>query len=320
MLVLALVCALPAVSAAQDSGTAGTTTTTTTTPSDTGTPPSESPSSPSSGGEQSDATSAGAAAGTPPEAAKPTSEAATDDRRVEPADAPAGGASVGAHKSASTTVTMGDFFFRPATVTVSVGDIVTWRNEGHEPHTATADDGSFDTGTVPAGGRASHLFTQTGTFSYVCTIHPNMTGTVRVVGSGGGGSSSGSSSSSGSGPTEAQAVKSPNAAGDADTLPMTGMPVVPLTIAGLALLGTGLILRRFARRPTTGRHLPVSSLGSGPSGAQAIDSPDVAGDTTTLATGMAVGALALGLVLLGSALVVRRSARMTARGHQPPFS
>jgi len=149
---------------------------------------------------------------------------------------------------------MGDFFFSPASVTIAVGDTISWHNSGQAPHTATADDGSFDTGTVNAGGSASHTFNSAGTFSYICTIHPNMKGTVRVLassGSGGSGRGSGSSSSGSSG-SEASAVASPGAAGDANTLPMTGMAVGGLALVGFALLGSGMLARRAARRSGRG--------------------------------------------------------------------
>ena len=155
-----------------------------------------------------------------------------------------------AHASASATVTMGDFFFSPSSVTVAVGDAVTWRNTGQAPHNATADDGSFKTPTLNNGQSASHTFTQAGTFSYICTIHPNMKGTVRVLSSstGGGGAGNASSSSSGSAGSEASAVGSPNAAGDANTLPMTGMAAGALALVGLAMLGCGLLVRFWGRR------------------------------------------------------------------------
>jgi hypothetical protein len=147
---------------------------------------------------------------------------------------------------------MGDFFFSPSSVTVAVGDTVTWRNNGDAPHNATADDGSFRTPDLNKGQSASHQFTSAGTFSYICTIHPNMHGTVRVLSSssgGGGGTGSGSgSSSSGSGTSEASAVASPNAAGDSSTLPMTGMAAGALALVGLALLASGLLMRGAVRR------------------------------------------------------------------------
>ena len=243
-LVLAAVCAVPAISAAQDADTTTDATTTTTPaptppPSDQGTGQAE-PQSPQ-------APSTGPAAGTPHEAANNSVETTTDLRRAAPADGPGGGA----HAAASASVTMGDFFFSPASVTVAVGDTVSWRNTGEAPHNATADDGSFSTPDLNKGQSASHTFSQAGTFSYICTIHPNMKGTVRVLsassGSGGGGGGAGSSAA-GSETSEASAVASPDAAGDSNTLPMTGMAAGALALVGLALLALGLLLHGAVRR------------------------------------------------------------------------
>jgi LPXTG-motif cell wall-anchored protein len=148
---------------------------------------------------------------------------------------------------------MADFFFSPAAVSVAVGDTVTWRNTGQAPHNAVADDGSFKTPDLNSGQSASHRFTAAGTFSYICTIHPQMKGTVRVLssdgaGGGGGGGGSAGASASGSGTSEASAVASPDAAGDANTLPATGMAAGALALVGLALLGSGLLVRHSARR------------------------------------------------------------------------
>ncbi len=130
-------------------------------------------------------------------------------------------------------------------MTIAVGDTVTWHNTGQAPHNATGNNGSFSTGTINPGGSASHTFNSAGTFSYICTIHPNMTGTVRVLSSSsGGGGGGGGASSSGSGTSESSAVASPDAAGTSTTLPMTGMAVGALALVGLALLGSGLLVRR----------------------------------------------------------------------------
>jgi LPXTG-motif cell wall-anchored protein len=139
---------------------------------------------------------------------------------------------------------MGDFFFSAASVTIDVGDTVTWHNSGQAPHTATASDGSFDTGTINSGGSGSHTFNSAGTFSYICTIHPNMHGTVRVLSSSGSGGSGGGASSTSSGTSESSAVASPDAAGTSTTLPMTGMAVGALALIGAALLASGLLVRR----------------------------------------------------------------------------
>jgi plastocyanin len=74
-----------------------------------------------------------------------------------------------------------EFVYGPDPVTVQVGGKVTWQNEDTAPHTATADDGSFDTGTIERGKIKSETFKQAGTFTYFCQIHPTMHGTVEVV-------------------------------------------------------------------------------------------------------------------------------------------
>jgi plastocyanin len=251
MLVLVAVCAVPAISAAQDAGT--TTSSTTTTP--TTTDPAPVTTTP-------DATSAGAAAGTPSEAANSPKETTPQLGRGSPADAPAGGAasdsSPVAKKSSSASVSMVNFTFSPSSVTVNVGDTVTWSNKDDAPHNATADDGSFSTPNINKGQSASHRFTQAGSFSYICTIHPNMHGTVRVLSSssGGGGGSAGSSSS-GSSQSESSAVASPDAAGDANTLPMTGLAAGALALVGLAMLSSGLLVRAWHRRVGRERQLTL---------------------------------------------------------------
>ena len=53
---------------------------------------------------------------------------------------------------------MGDLFFSPTSVTIAVGDTVTWHNTGQAPHNATADDGSFKTPDLNNGQSASHTF------------------------------------------------------------------------------------------------------------------------------------------------------------------
>ena len=64
---------------------------------------------------------------------------------------------------------------------IQVGGKVTWINQDSAPHTATADDGSFDTGTLAEGKLKSETFRQPGTYTYICQIHPTMHGTLEVV-------------------------------------------------------------------------------------------------------------------------------------------
>lgn len=82
---------------------------------------------------------------------------------------------------ADRTVAMSGAQFVPASVTVNVGDTVTWRNDDGIAHSARADNGSFDTGIFSSGSR-SHAFTQAGSFGYFCAVHPStMRGTVTVA-------------------------------------------------------------------------------------------------------------------------------------------
>lgn len=76
-----------------------------------------------------------------------------------------------------------DFTYEPDPVTVAVGGKVTWLNQDSAPHTATAEDDSFDTGTLDEGKIGSATFKQPGSVAYICSIHPTMKGTVKVVGS-----------------------------------------------------------------------------------------------------------------------------------------
>jgi len=83
--------------------------------------------------------------------------------------------------AATVTIEISDFAFQPATITVRVGDTVTWTNLDSAAHTAT-DTGSgalFD-GEMATGESFSYTFTAVGTFHYICTFHPEMKGTVIV--------------------------------------------------------------------------------------------------------------------------------------------
>jgi plastocyanin len=72
--------------------------------------------------------------------------------------------------------------FAPATVTVAVGGTVTWTNDDGSKHTVTADNATFDSGTLNAGATFAHTFTAAGTYAYGCDFHGNMRGTVIVTG------------------------------------------------------------------------------------------------------------------------------------------
>jgi plastocyanin len=81
----------------------------------------------------------------------------------------------------SEKVEIVEFAYQPDPVVVQTGGKVIWQNQDTAPHTATADDGSFDTGTIEKGKIGSETFKEAGTFTYFCEIHPTMHGTVEVV-------------------------------------------------------------------------------------------------------------------------------------------
>lgn len=104
-------------------------------------------------------------------------QTATDTTSEPSGNAPApSGEAVRAEK-----VEIVDFAYDPDPVTIQVGGKVIWLNQDSAPHTATAEDGSFDTGTLEEGKLKSETFKQAGTYPYVCEIHPSMHGTVEVV-------------------------------------------------------------------------------------------------------------------------------------------
>jgi len=81
----------------------------------------------------------------------------------------------------SAKVEIVDFAYNPDPIQVETGGKVIWQNMDSAPHTATADDGSFDTGTLDEGKLKSETFKEPGTYTYFCAIHPTMHGTVEVI-------------------------------------------------------------------------------------------------------------------------------------------
>jgi plastocyanin len=111
---------------------------------------------------------------TTPPASEETTEGAQGDT-TESEAAPSGEA------AKSEKVDIVEFTYQPDPVVVQTGGKVIWQNQDAAPHTATADDGSFDTGTIEKGKIGSETFKEAGTFTYFCEIHPTMHGTVEVV-------------------------------------------------------------------------------------------------------------------------------------------
>jgi plastocyanin len=151
-------------------------------------------------------------------------------------------ATLRARAATDPAVQIADFAFAPGSTTVRVGDTITWTNRGPSGHSATARDGSFDTGILSKGQSASHTFTQAGTFAYFCKIHPFMHGTIVVL----------AASPVPASPAPIPAVPSssppttPSLGGSTDqpSLPMTGFDLAGVLLAGVAVGGVGAVLRR----------------------------------------------------------------------------
>lgn len=77
-------------------------------------------------------------------------------------------------------IAISNFTFSPASLTVKVGDSVTWTNQDSMGHSVTADDSSFDTGVFTNGESKTVTFSKAGTYTYHCSVHPNMHGTIVV--------------------------------------------------------------------------------------------------------------------------------------------
>lgn len=82
--------------------------------------------------------------------------------------------------ASGNTVTLANFAFSPATLTVEVGTMVTWTNNDSTTHTVTSGTGVFESGNLALNATYTYVFAETGTFSYYCSIHPSMKGTVIV--------------------------------------------------------------------------------------------------------------------------------------------
>jgi amicyanin len=134
-------------------------------------------------------------------------------------------------RAATHQVDIVDFAFSPAELTITVGDTVTWTNRDQMIHTATSVNGAFDSGDLDVGESYSLTFTAPGTYDYLCTPHPSMTGRIVVV--------------------AAAATPAPSSG----EIPNVAMPLTPgsgplLVIMGLiAIAAAGGVAIRLARVP-----------------------------------------------------------------------
>jgi plastocyanin len=131
--------------------------------------------------------------------------------------------------AAGGSVDIKGFAFSPKTIHVPVGASITWTNDDAIGHTATADDGSFDTHRIGSSKSATVTFAAAGTFAYHCSIHPSMTGRV-VVGS-----------------ASTRPTTPDTSAAPAPGRGTSGPPGGTFVLIGAALVGGALARRRFGR-------------------------------------------------------------------------
>ncbi|MEX0784476.1 MAG: cupredoxin family copper-binding protein [Dehalococcoidia bacterium] len=132
-------------------------------------------------------------------------------------------------RAVDQSVNISGLAFAPASVSVNVGDTVTWtNNDAGIPHTVTADGGAFDSGNMTTGQSFAQTFSAAGTFAYHCNVHPTMTGTVVVAAASGGATTT---PSSGSTPAPG-ATTAPPAVGTGLAPGSDGNGSLPLAILG----------------------------------------------------------------------------------------
>jgi len=89
-------------------------------------------------------------------------------------------ASAIAPPAGGSEIEINNFSFAPSTVTVPIGTQVTWTNKDEIGHNVVSADKSIKSKVLDTNDKFTFIFTKPGTYSYICTIHPRMKGTVVV--------------------------------------------------------------------------------------------------------------------------------------------
>ena len=145
--------------------------------------------------------------------------------------------------------------FSSASLTIAVGDTVTWRNADDRPHTVTSNDGAFDSGNLDEGQGFSFTFSEPGTYTYRCDYHSEMQATIVVeaesaVAPASGGSTARGTDAPASGEDGATAAAASHAPGHEAGQPDTALQA-PVSLAWIAplLIGLGLVAFAFGLVP-----------------------------------------------------------------------
>jgi len=84
--------------------------------------------------------------------------------------------------SSDATISIREFMFSPMSMTITAGTTVHWKNLDPEPHTVRDVDANFRSDPLDQNDSFAHKFDKPRTYRYVCSIHPQMLGTIVVKG------------------------------------------------------------------------------------------------------------------------------------------
>ncbi len=113
----------------------------------------------------------------PPTVKNPGQPVAEDESGQSAEDTASGGAPA----QGTVEIIMKDFQFEPSTAKVKVGQEVSWRNEDTAKHDAFSEEHGLDTKDIGEGGTVEFTPEKAGTIEYICSIHPQMKGTLEVA-------------------------------------------------------------------------------------------------------------------------------------------
>jgi plastocyanin len=105
----------------------------------------------------------------------------TADARPAPSNAIAASTTASSMSEVKNVVAIGNFSFQPATLTVAAGSKVVWANRDEEPHVVVSAGAQFPSSpALDTDDSYTAVFAMPGTYSYFCSIHPHMVGTIIV--------------------------------------------------------------------------------------------------------------------------------------------
>lgn len=105
--------------------------------------------------------------------------AASAPAASEPGESVAAAACEQTTDAATVEIEIADFAFSPASATAKVGDVVNWTNNDSQAHSAAFEGCSTE--RLDNGASGALVFTEAGTYNYVCGIHPSMKATLEVT-------------------------------------------------------------------------------------------------------------------------------------------